>query len=389
MEPCDSHQCSNFTFWAPQARVAAGGTRMLGWNLSPEDLVHIPEHWLKYPEPKPVYNYALGVLYIVFMFVALLGNGLVIWIFSSAKSLRTPSNLFVVNLAICDFLMMLKTPIFIYNSFNRGFALGHTGCQIFALVGSFSGIGASATNAIIAYDRYRAIAKPFAGKMSRAKAVLYIILIWAYVSPWALMPLFEVWSRYVPEGFLTSCSFDYLTRSEEIRNWVAVMFVICYCLPLGLIIYFYSQIVSHVIIHEHNLREQAKKMNVESLRSNSNLQNTSAEIKIAKAAITICFLYVCSWTPYAVLALIGAFGNQDVLTPGVTMIPACACKAVACLDPYVYAISHPRYRQELNKKFPWLEIKESLPSDTGSTATELTTATNNTTPANQPNNKSV
>lgn len=53
--------------------------------------------------------------------------------------MRTPSNIFVVNLAICDFMMMLKTPIFIYNSFNRGFALGVAGCRIFAVVGSFSG----------------------------------------------------------------------------------------------------------------------------------------------------------------------------------------------------------------------------------------------------------
>lgn len=26
------------------------------------------------------------------------------------------------------------------------------------------------------------------------------------------------------------------------------------------------------------------------------------------------------------------------------MIPAVACKAVACIDPWVYAISHPKYR---------------------------------------------
>lgn len=45
-----------------------------------------------------------------------------------------------------------------------------------------------------------------------------------------------------------------------------------------------------------------------------------------------------------VMALIGAFGNKALLTPGVTMIPACCCKFVACIDPYVYAISHPRYR---------------------------------------------
>lgn len=72
----------------------------------------------------------------------------------SAKSLRTPSNVFVMNLAFCDFMMMLKTPIFIYNSFHKGYALGHLGCQVFALVGSLSGIGAGITNACIAYDRF-------------------------------------------------------------------------------------------------------------------------------------------------------------------------------------------------------------------------------------------
>jgi len=51
--------------------------------------------------------------------------------------------------------MMMKTPIFIYNSFNYGFATGYLGCQIFAFVGSLSGIGAGMTNAAIAYDRYR------------------------------------------------------------------------------------------------------------------------------------------------------------------------------------------------------------------------------------------
>lgn len=57
-----------------------------------------------------------------------------------------------------------------------------------------------------------------------------------------------------------------------------------------LIIYFYSQIVSHVFRHEKELRAQAKKMNVESLRSNTG--TSTAEVRIAKAAITICFLFV-------------------------------------------------------------------------------------------------
>jgi r-opsin len=54
---------------------------------------------------------------------------------------------------------------------------------------------------------------------------------------------------------------------------------------------------------------QAKKMNVESLRSGEQTGD-SAEVRIAKTAIMICGLFVASWTPYAVIALIGTFGNQ-------------------------------------------------------------------------------
>lgn len=64
-------------------------------------------------------------------------------------------------------------------------------------------------------------------------------------------------------------------------------------LAMMLIIYYYSQIVRHVFSHEKALRTQAKKMNVDSLRSNQKgAGNTTAEVRIAKAAITICFLFV-------------------------------------------------------------------------------------------------
>nr|QWV42629.1 ultraviolet sensitive opsin [Anaspis rufa] len=368
----------NFSTASPtyQARIIGAletNHHKLAWNVPKEELIHIPDHWFIYDEPEASLHLLLGLIYIGFFFMAIIGNGLVIWIFSSAKSLRTASNMFVVNLAICDFFMMVKAPIFIYNSFHRGFALGFFGCQIFAFIGSLSGIGAGMTNAFIAYDRYTTITRPFDGKLTRTKALFIIIGIWVYTIPWAVLPLLEVWGKFAPEGFLTACSFDYLTNTFDNHMFVAVIFFCSYVIPMTMIIYFYSQIVSKVFSHEKALREQAKKMNVESLRSNQSKTNQSAELRIAKAAITICFLFVASWTPYAVLALIGAFGDQSLLTPGVTMIPACACKFVACLDPYVYAISHPRYRIELQKRLPWLAIKEEEVTETQSTVTENST----------------
>nr|BAQ54846.1 opsin, ultraviolet sensitive type [Asiagomphus melaenops] len=363
--------CTNSTVFRPEYRVSG---KFLGWNVPPEELHHIPDHWLGYPEPEAYMHYLLGLLYICFMIVALSGNGIVIWVFTCAKSLRTPSNMFVVNLAILDFLMMSKTPIFIYNSFNQGFALGGIGCQIFAFVGSVSGIGAGVTNAAIAFDRYRAIARPFDGKLSSGKVIVILLLIWGYTLPWALFPLLDIWGRFVPEGYLTSCSFDYLTDTANNKIFVMMLFFFSYLIPMFMIIFYYAQIVTHVFDHEKALREQAKKMNVDSLRSNQDKNAASAEVRIAKAAITVCFMFVASWTPYAVLSLIGAFGDKSVLTPGVTMIPACTCKAVACIDPWVYAISHPKYRLELQKRIPWLRINEpEPPADTKSEGTVATT----------------
>jgi r-opsin len=121
-----------------EARVSPNDMRLLGWNVAPEDLKQIPEHWLSFQEPEASLHYLLALLYIAFTVFALTGNGLVIWVFTAAKSLRSASNVFVVNLAICDFIMMSKTPIFIYNSFSRGFATGILGCKIFGVLGTVS-----------------------------------------------------------------------------------------------------------------------------------------------------------------------------------------------------------------------------------------------------------
>ena len=65
-----------------------------------------------------------------------------------------------------------------------------------------------------------------------------------------------------------TCSFDYLTDSVNNMAFTAFFFGFCYVLPLLFIIFFYSQIVMAVVSHERALKAQAKKMNVDSLRSN-------------------------------------------------------------------------------------------------------------------------
>lgn len=90
----------------------------------PPDMLHlIDAHWYQFPPLNPMWHAILGFVIGLLGFISVSGNGMVVYIFLSTKSLRTPSNLFVINLAISDFLMMLcmsppmvrKKAIFIFS----------------------------------------------------------------------------------------------------------------------------------------------------------------------------------------------------------------------------------------------------------------------------------
>lgn len=284
--------------------------------------------------------------------------------------------MFIVNLAIFDLCMMLEMPMLLYNSYFQRIVGGDLACTIYAVFGSFSGIGGAATNAAIAYDRFKTISSPLDGKLNKGQAIAFIILTWVWTMPFTILPALKIWGRYIPEGFLTTCSFDFLTDNDDTRVFVASIYGWAYCLPMFLISMFYWKLFKHVRGHEKMLKDQAKRMNVQSLTSNKDQAAQSVEIRIAKACFTIFFLFVCAWTPYSIVALIGAFGDRKLLTPLVTMIPAVCAKIVSCVDPFVYALSHPRFRSVLEKKVPWLGIKEELhETDTKSLTTTATTET--------------
>ena len=44
------------------------------------------------------------------------------------------------------------------------------------------------------------------------------------------------------------------------------------------------------------------------------------------------------------IVLQGAVGNQDKITPLVTILPALIAKSASIDNPIIYAISHPKYR---------------------------------------------
>uniref|UniRef100_A0A340TBQ9 G-protein coupled receptors family 1 profile domain-containing protein n=1 Tax=Anopheles quadriannulatus TaxID=34691 RepID=A0A340TBQ9_ANOQN len=342
-------------------------------KVPPEMLHLVDTYWYQFPPLETKWHAALATTIGLLALISIVGNGCVILIFSSTKGLRTPSNLMVINLAFADFMMMFTmAPPLIINSYHETWVFGPLMCEIYGMFGSLSGCVSIWSMTMIAFDRYTVIVKGLSAKpLTYVGSVMRILFVWANSLVWTLAPLFG-WNRYVPEGNMSACGTDYLSKDWISVSYIYAYSVFVYWLPLLLIIYCYTYILKAVSAHERNMREQAKKMNVASLRS-SDASKTNAEIKLAKVALVTITLWFMAWTPYLVINYAGIIDSSPI-SPLQTIWGSVFAKANAVYNPIVYGISHPKYRAALYKRFPALQLRKEIATDQNSVASCTTAA---------------
>jgi r-opsin len=175
-------------------------------DLAPPEIRHmISPHWGQFPPMNPLWHQILGFAIFVLGLVSMIGNYVVISVFTSTKSLRTPSNLLVVNLAFSDFLMMFTMgPAMVINCWHETWIFGPLACELYAGAGSLFGCVSIWTMTMIAFDRYNVIVKGLSAKpMTNNTATIKILTIWVLALIWTAAPMLG-WNRYVPEGNMTA-----------------------------------------------------------------------------------------------------------------------------------------------------------------------------------------
>ncbi|XP_075535852.1 ocellar opsin-like [Dermacentor variabilis] len=346
-------------------------------EMVPDEMIYmIHPHWYRFPPMNPLWHSLLGFAMVVLGIISVMGNSMVMYIMTTTKSLRTPTNMLVVNLAFSDWCMMaFMMPTMAANCFAETWILGPFMCEVYGMVGSLFGCGSIWSMVMITLDRYNVIVRGVAAApLTHKKAAFMIFFVWFWALAWTLLPFFG-WSRYVPEGNMTSCTIDYLTKTLLSASYVVSYAVGVYWTPLFINIYCYSKIVRTVAQHEKQLRVQARKMNVASLRANAEQNKTSAEARLAKIAMMTVGLWFMAWTPYLTIAWAGIFSDGSKLTPLSTIWGSVFAKANACYNPIVYGISHPKYRAALARRFPSLVCvpPPGAGDDTRSEASGITT----------------
>ncbi|XP_035990359.1 opsin 4xa isoform X1 [Fundulus heteroclitus] len=305
-------------------------------------------------------HYIVAFFVLVIGAVGVTGNALVMYAFSCDKKLRTPPNFFIMNLAISDFLMAItQSPIFFVNSLYKGWIFGETGCKIYAFCGALFGITSMINLLAISIDRYIVITKPLQsiGWTSARRTCLIIALVWLYSLAWSLAPLLG-WSSYIPEGLMTSCTWDYVTSTPANKSYTLMLCCFVFFIPLGIISYCYLCMflaIRHASRDVEQLGSQVRKSTL------VQQQSIRTEWKLAKIAFVVIIVFVLSWSPYACVTLIAWAGYANILNPYSKAVPAVIAKASAIYNPFIYAITHSKYRDTLAERVPCLHFLAQAP----------------------------
>ncbi|KAK9522825.1 hypothetical protein VZT92_019267 [Zoarces viviparus] len=323
-------------------------------SMEPED-AHTQSSFFNKVDVPDHAHYIVASFVFVIGTLGITGNALVMFAVYSNKKLRNLPNYFIMNLAVSDFLMAFtQSPIFFINCLYKEWVFGEMGCKMYAFCGALFGIASMMNLLAISIDRYLVITKPLRTIHwgSKRRTTLAILMVWLYSLAWSLAPLVG-WSSYIPEGLMTSCTWDYVTYTSANRSYTMMLCCFVFFIPLGIILYCYLFMFLAIRKTTREIERLGTQVRKSTLIKQKSMKS---EWKLAKIASVVIAVYVLSWSPYACVTLISWAGHADILSPYSKAVPAIIAKASAIYNPFIYAIIHNKYRMTLAEKFPCLRF---------------------------------
>ena len=252
----------------------------------------------------------LIALYSIVFVVGFIGNSLVIYIFTKNRKMRTVTNSFLVNLAVCDLLVVcMCMPFSVAFEIYANWIYGDAMCKIVTFVQGFSVISSILTLTVISAERFYAIRKPIRARafMSRTRIQTIIAIIWV-VSGISVLPTVFVRKEELVQEIFT------LQIRQCIELWGVVSLKHLYNFALLLILYMGPVVficVGYLHIGLNLWRSDSGLHACNSAAESDNARaNLSGRRRVARMLFVLAILFALSWLPYHVMSILMDFLSE-------------------------------------------------------------------------------
>lgn len=173
-------------------------------------------------------------IYACISLLGALGNGLVIFAVARRPEMRTTRNVFIVNLALSNFLLaLILVPFLWLPTYRIEFPYGAFMCKVANAFPSTNIFCSTLTVSVIAVDRYYVVvrARLGPGKVKTTQAILIASAIWIISFSLSILYLLHFDTNHydLPSGILPA-NLERESRAESKRNPI-VLFTRCELLP--------------------------------------------------------------------------------------------------------------------------------------------------------------
>ncbi|XP_063246452.1 opsin-3 [Prinia subflava] len=289
------------------------------------------------PGERPLFS--AGTYELLALLVATIGmlgmcnNLLVLVLYYKFKRLRTPTNLFLVNISLSDLLVSVFGVSLTFMSCLRSrWVWDAAGCVWDGFSSSLFGIVSIMTLTALAYERYIRVVHAKVIDFSWSwRAITYI---WLYSLAWTGAPLLG-WNRYTLEIHGLGCSVDWKSKDPNDTSFVLLFFLGCLVAPVGIMAYCYG----HILHAVRMLRC------VEDFQTVQVIKLLRYEKKVAKMCFLMISTFLICWMPYAVVSLLITYGYSNLVTPTVAIIPSFFAKSSTAYNPVIYIFMSRKFRR--------------------------------------------
>ncbi|XP_039267627.2 type-1 angiotensin II receptor B-like [Styela clava] len=287
----------------------------------------------------------LPILYTFVCIVGLLGNGLVIYIMYLKKQSRNITDIYILNLAIADFIFVAMMPVWTTSVALKRWIFGQaicklaSGCTYFHLYASVFFLTA------MSVDRFFAVVMHNTIKRTKFNATVLVIIIWMVSTGLGLLPLyFRNVVEHETEG-VRKCEWTFESENKSHHNWFIVYFVsrsfVGFVIPTIIIVISYSMIAFFL-----QTREAKGKLTAQ------------CQDRATRMVLVVTTVFLVCWLPnqfsnfiYFIqsLNLIRAPNPPDLIHYYVHMFTTCLAWIHSCMNPILYAFMREDMRLKLTE----------------------------------------
>eukprot|EP00057_Strongylocentrotus_purpuratus_P008508 XP_011662982.1 PREDICTED: histamine H2 receptor-like [Strongylocentrotus purpuratus] len=296
----------------------------------------------------------IGVVLVIIIIATIFGNILVILSPTVNRRLRNVTNMFIVSLAVADLMLAVLVQPFsgLMELRNQRWSFGAIVCNLYVSFDVQLCTASILHLFAISIDRYIAISDPmnYRKRLTRRKAVITLIIVWAVSISISFLPLHLGWNT--ASGEIQNFAQPEMCYLHANTFFALLDGLLLFYLPLTVMCCLYFRVLNIA-------RNQARKINSQTAhvsgQYNGNVKNSSREVlkapkpragvdehRATKLLGVIMGSFIICWVPYFTIF---------------TFIPLCPCEvpqalySVALWLGYLNSTLNPILYAALNREF--------------------------------------